>query len=672
MTATLSPTLSSGTPIDQSGLPGDPFAAARSLIRASEWRVGLAAAEAAQAGGHEPDVEVHLLVQLARLRSGMIAAEAVTPDLIRDADGRRDLRVLGISPLLRAGQIDAAGILLDHLIEALPPLAEDHAQRGGVRARQRRWDEAIADADRVEELADAAGGPLAMVSRIQYRLQGGRVDEALALVRALGSAPPQEERLTAIMLAVLLRNQAFVEAADLAAKVDPETVTGASLAGYLVQALLRDARHEAAIKLGESLLRDGIDGAMLRSHLGQAWQGGGVLAERAERAAAHFEAGLALAPDDIQMNAALGDILLRAGKIDAALPYLAKTCELQPKLAQVRALYARALKQAGRYEEASDSFRQLLTLVPGDGGRWQRFAAGALAQAGHRDEAADLFDAYVAKRRAALPDTFDAGLDALWGRLDEAKIPQGRLDWAWSLRDPASTLDRAEWERRAKWGHLADHYLLDWLECRDDQVHEAMAHFADEFDFLEEFTAGMRALSPGKGVVYASAHIGAMYFGPLSLELIGERSRWLASTPSVARTSYAESLISTSDQTDTQVARAFMRALGQDNIVVVVVDGAINLAAPRILFEGREVTYSQFASRTAYRMGSSSAFVAPVWRPDNRLGFVLKALPMPEPEESANDYAARWQAAYFGHLRAFLAGEPQNLRLSGGIWRLIR
>jgi hypothetical protein len=71
-------------------------------------------------------------------------------------------------------------------------------------------------------------------------------------------------------------------------------------------------------------------------------------------------------------------------------------------------------------------------------------------------------------------------------------------------------------------------------------------------------------------------------------------------------------------------------------------------------------------------MGASSAFVAPVWRPDNRLGFVLKALPMPEPEESANAYAARWQTAYFGHLRAFLAGEPQNLRLSGGIWRLIR
>jgi len=651
---------------------GDPFAEARALVRASAWAEGLAAAEAARSAGGEPDDKTRLLLAIAGLRSGTLPAEAIEADLIRAAEGRRDLRRLAISPLLRGGNHAEAGILLDRLVEAGLAEAEDHTQRAGTRARQKRWDEAIADADCAAELAGAEGGEIAQVSRIQYRLQAGRAEEALALVRAIGPDLPLEERLLAIMLAVLLRAGTLPEAADLAARILPDAVLNASLAGYIAQALARAGRHAEAIEAGERMLGFGLDGPMLRSHLGQAWVAGGSLAERTERAVEHFTAGLGMAPDDIQMNAALGDLLLRAGRVDAALPYLAKSCELQPKLAQVRALYARALKQAGHYEEAAASFRILLTLVPGDGGRWQRFAAGALAQAGHREEAAELFDAYVSKRRAALPASFDEGLDALWDRLDEAKIPEGRLDWAWSLRDPASTLDRAEWERRARWGHLADHYLLDWLECRDDQVHEAMLHFADELDYLEEFNAKIRAMAPGKGAIYASAHIGAMYFGPLSLELVGERSRWLASTPSVARTSYAESLISTSDQTDTQVARSFMRALGQDSIVVVVVDGAINLAAPRIPFEGREVTYSQFASRTAWRMGAPSAFVAPVWRPDNRLGFVLEAMPMPDEGESANDYANRWQAAYFGHLRRFLSGEPQNLRLSGGIWRLIR
>jgi len=45
---------------------------------------------------------------------------------------------------------------------------------------------------------------------------------------------------------------------------------------------------------------------------------------------------------------------------------------------------------------------------------------------------------------------------------------------------------------------------------------------------------------------------------------------------------------------------------------------------------------------------------------------------MPDEGESADAYAERWQAAYFGHLRRFLAGNPENLRLSGGIWRHIR
>lgn len=666
MTATLSSSQPAATDA------GQPFALAAALIRESEWAEGLAAIGTAMASGAELDAVVKLLQAIAQLHTGAGEAGAITAQMLRDADGRRDLRRLAISPLLRAGMHEDAALLLGRLVEAGLAEADDHTQRGGVYARLRRWDEAIADADRAEELAGASGGATAMASRIQYRLQAGRIPEALALVRSLDQAPSGEERLTAIMLAVLLRAGEIEDAAALAAKVDAESVEGAGLAGYVVQALARAGRHQEAISAGELLLDLGLDNAMLRSHLGQAWLADGALAERADKAAAHFRAGLGFAPNDIPMNAALGDLLLRAGKFEAALPYLAKTCELQPKLAQVRALYARALKQAGRLEEAAESFRMLLTLVPGDGGRWQRFAAGALAQAGHRDEAAEMFDAYVAKRREALPATFDEGLTALWDRLDEANIPQGRLDWAWSMRSPDSTLDRAEWERRAKWGHLADHYLLDWLECRDDQVHEAMLHFADELDYLEEFNAKIRAMAPGKGAIYASAHIGAMYFGPLSLELVGERSRWLASTPSVARTSYAESLISTSDQTDTQVARAFMRALGQDNIVVVVVDGAINLAAPRIPFEGREVTYSQFASRMAWRTGAPSAFVAPVWRPDNKLGFVLEALPMPEEGEGANEYANRWQAAYFGHLRQFLSGEPQNLRLSGGIWRLIR
>lgn len=174
-----------------------------------------------------------------------------------------------------------------------------------------------------------------------------------------------------------------------------------------------------------------------------------------------------------------------------------------------------------------------------------------------------------------------------------------------------------------------------------------------------------------KGLILASAHIGPMYAGPLALELLGVRSRWLASTPSVARTGYAKSLISTSDQDDMEVAKAFMQSLKRGYAVVIAVDGAINLAAPRIAFEGQEMTYSSFAARTAHRMEVPTLFCAPKWEGD-RIGFMVERLPDAEPGESADAHAERWKAAYLSCLREFLGGSPENLRLSGGLWRHIR
>jgi lauroyl/myristoyl acyltransferase len=188
---------------------------------------------------------------------------------------------------------------------------------------------------------------------------------------------------------------------------------------------------------------------------------------------------------------------------------------------------------------------------------------------------------------------------------------------------------------------------------------------------LSEPERALASVDTSNGVILASAHIGPMYAGPLALELMGVRSRWLASTPSVARTSYAQSLISTSDQDDMQVARSFMTSLRQGYAVVIAVDGAINLAAPRVPFEGQEMTYSSFASRTAHRVGSPSFFCAPRWE-DGRIGFVLEQMPDPYPDESADDHADRWRSAFLSALRDYLGGAPENLRLSGGLWRHIR
>jgi predicted Zn-dependent protease len=644
------------------------FQDAADLIRAGEWVSGLESADAAAAQEEEPDGEVRLLVGIALVRSGAWEISSITPDLVRHGD-QNDVRRLLLSSLIQKNALDDATQLLGTMIEAYPPALRDRTQRASLYARLGRWDEAIAEIDLVasSDPEDTA----AQAIRLQYRIQGGKVKEAAELARSIGQLP-SDDRTMNFMLLALIREGDRAEAAAFVDRIPQLAVDDPLLAGNMLQALVRAGRLQDAIDLGQWFLGAALDGPLLRSYLAQAWYRGGPPGDRFSRAIEHLQAGVAQAPDDLRMVSLLGQLLLRTGKTAAAIPHLRKSVELQPEMTQIRALYARALKEDGQLSEAAEQFSTLVEKSPDRGGRWQRYAAGALSQAGRREEAADLFDAWVAARAEKLPDSFGDGLDALWTQVDEVSIPQARLDWAWSLRAPDSTLDRAEWERRAKWGYLADHYLLDWLECRDAQVEQAMQQFADELDVVEDFIAEARARAPGKGCVFASAHVGAMYFGPLALELLGVRSRWLASTPSVARTSYARSLISTSDQTQAQVARGFMDALKQDYTVVVVVDGAINLAAPRIDFERQEITFSEFAARTAHRIGSSSAFVAPIWRDNHHLGFVLEHLPLAEEGESADDYAARWRTAYLGHLRTFLAGRPENLRLSGGIWRHIR
>src|SRR5690606_41972054 len=58
-------------------------------------------------------------------------------------------------------------------------------------------------------------------------------------------------------------------------------------------------------------------------------------------------------------------------------------------------------------------------------------------------------------------------------------------------------------------------------------------------------------------------------------------SRWLATAPNVAQSSYSEALISTADQTEAQVAKACMRAINSGYVLCLAVDGAANPAAPR-------------------------------------------------------------------------------------------
>lgn len=614
----------------------------------------------------------------------------------RPVNGRREIKRLLASPLVKEAAFAPAIAALDILVAYYPDHADDHRMLASLLGRTEQWDRAIAEGDAAGALEP--GNAALHGARIQLRLQAGRVADAAAVARAtLGlvdgdrgdgtdagadattraaadtatdattrGAPGAVAADASLWMLAFMRNGDGAEAATIAAHLDPRNLPNERVATMAVRALLEDGRVAAAVQLGVAALSAGHDCAALRTSLGQAYLKRGSEEDRKVHALAHFEAGLALAPTDVRLLSLNGETLLRAGRYKAALAPLKQAVELAPELEQTRGLYARALRYSMQYGEAADQMLALLEKSP-DSVQWQRATIGALSQASRKDEAEALFKLYVAKRGAQLPETFQEALEQLAGRLDTAPIPQARFDWAWAMRGD-TTIDRAAWERKARWGHLIDHLLFDWLECREDRVEEAMGMLGD-LDRGERFFAPL--LAAGRGVVVATAHVGPMYAGLMALELLGIPSRWLATAPTIAQSSYAPALISTADQTEAQVAKACLRALGSGYVLCLAIDGAANPAAPRTTFEGQEVTYSGFAAHMAHRLGVPSVFYAPRWE-DGHVTYTLEMLPAAKPGEDVEAYAQRWQQAYFEHLREHLAGPPENLRMSGGIWRHVQ
>ncbi|KXV09241.1 hypothetical protein CR51_10475 [Caballeronia megalochromosomata] len=620
------------------------------------------------AAGATPDAKALVYRIIALIRSHDDPAQAIAQldaARVREADARADLRRLLVSPLVREGALSDAVDILSVMVEAWPYGADDRRLLSSLLGRLKRWDEAIAHADAAARATpdDAA----LQATRIQLRLQAGRTDDAARVARASLVLARGNSKHAHAWLSALMRGGEPALAAHVASTLDAGAAPDERLAAAMVQALLNDERFDAAVRAGEAALASGRDGAALRSQLGQACLARGTPEDRHGRALEHLSRGVALAPNDVRLASLHGETLLRAGHYADAIPHLQRACELAPGLEQTRALLARALRYAGRHAEAADALMTLVSQRP-ERGRWQRLAAAALSQAGRQDEASALYAGYLRARGESLPASFAAAMAALDGKIDTLEIPRARLDWAWSLRRDAGQSTRAQWERAARWGHLVDHLLLEWLECRDDRIEEAMTLLGDLDETERLFTPLM---ANGKGVVVATAHVGPMYAGLMVLELLGIPSRWLSTTPGVTSAKYASALISTADQSETQVAKEALRALQSGYAVCIAVEGALDPAAPRVPFAGQEITYSSFAARAAHRLGLPSVFYAPRWE-NGRIVNTLEMMPAVRPGEDVEVYALRWQQAYLGHLREHLSGAPENLRLSGGIWRHVR
>ncbi|MWV26656.1 Vi polysaccharide transport protein VexE [Aurantiacibacter rhizosphaerae] len=471
---------------------------------------------------------------------------------------------------------------------------------------------------------------------------------------------PRDDRITTLALKAFIRaNRTERAFALLEARGDEDDMEQLAL---WLQLLNKRERYEDVLARAPDLDDPSANSALVHMEVGDAL----LSLARRDEAIERYGRALQLEPDDVRALTRRGETLLIKNDYRAARIDLARALELAPHLNHLNVWLGRALKGAGEYDRAADLMVTACLNQP-DSVELRRAAASALNQAGRQEAAMRLYDHLLKSREAGLPSDFESGLEALWDRVDDLHIPKARFDWAWQFRDADRFPDREEWERRGKWGLLADRLIYDWLECRMEEAGQVLEKVC-ELDPLQELVQPL--VDQGRGVIFASAHIGAMFTGPLALELLGFENRWMASTPGLPSVAFNRQLISTSDQTEAQVARQAMRALSQGATLTIAIDGAMNVAAPRIDFEGQEITYAGFASRLAYKQKAPSVFAVPQWR-EGTIEYHLAKLPYPAEGETLEAFTARWREAYLGQLRIALSAAPENLRLAGGIWRHI-
>ena len=103
-------------------------------------------------------------------------------------------------------------------------------------------------------------------------------------------------------------------------------------------------------------------------------------------AASAFRSGIDVQPENASLRAQLGELLLRAGRLESAIAALTEATESDPRVVRFLYMLSIVLERAQRFKEAADAVRRVRELEPANPA-WSLRLAQLLLRAGALDDA---------------------------------------------------------------------------------------------------------------------------------------------------------------------------------------------------------------------------------------------------------------------------------------------
>jgi len=280
--------------------------------------------------------------------------------------------------LLDSGQAQQAQENFSALVRQQPGNAEYMCALGDAARALREWRKAVSCYRKAIELD--AGLGRAYINLAPILMLNGQLDEALGLARKAVELEPRQVHGYKTLGDCLYRQEAFEEAMDVYAdgyEVDPESPVLCGAIGDLwletgepgeasawyqktialddgnikahcgLARIVRDGGNAArALELLQPLLERAPDNADLQLALGDTYWDDGD----AEASLVHFRAALELQPERVSLHARIAQVLSSSGDVDAAVAEHQRALEQNPRA--VASLSGLAVTQRGKCDSA--------------------------------------------------------------------------------------------------------------------------------------------------------------------------------------------------------------------------------------------------------------------------------------------------------------------------------